>query len=355
MINIGNQPSKEITDLLTDAIIGTPRESISYQLSEVANKINFIPAPVFLTIKKRSKLIATCCRAKGGALFREKKQKPSIYDILHFCQLTKKGLSSARKRKPQNNGILKKEIQSLFEGRGGSYFPVENSHLFYAYVDPANQRSLSLCNLFGCRAIRTFSTIIYSRHRPAKHYSVSRCQPYEKPLVVSYLQEFYRDYSMFSTDNLFYQDNYYVLKGKNGDIIAGVQANRVNWKIKGLPGFLGKYLLGLIPWLPFINRYFDRNFTFISLEAILYKEGFEGKLDKLFESVLAINQVYTALVWADDHSELYRSVKKLKPGFFGSFFNLKPASVIVRTNGLSAEEEKQLRELPAYISVFDLT
>lgn len=85
-------------------------------------------------------------------------------------------------------------------------------------------------------------------------------------------------------------------KGKNGDIIAGVQANRVNWKVRGMPGFLGKYLLSLILWLPFIKRYFNEDFTFTSLEAIFYKEGFEKELDKLFESVLAINQAHTALL-----------------------------------------------------------
>jgi len=352
VIEISCQPSKEIIELLNNTEIGTPGKSITYRLSEVDKKIRFISSPLLLTLKKQSKLIATCCLCK-----RESRNSFESYYIRYFAisHEYRKGSGRIKNKKIHNSGLLKKKIESLLEGNHFKSFSPKDLHFFYAYIDTANRRSLALCNLFGFKLVRTFSTIVYSRYRPIVSTLVSKCQPHERSLIIEYLHEFYQYYSMFSTENLFYKDDYYVVKERNGNIVAGAQVNLVNWQITSIPGLLGKFLLSVLPHLPIINRYFKRGFKYVSIEAIFYKKGYENEIEKLFDSALAINHVHTALLWLDDKSDIYKTIENLKRGFFGSLFNFKPASIIVKTNGLSTLEQRKLKNSPAYISAFDLT
>ncbi len=341
--------------MLVDAIIGTPGKSITYRLSDVPDKIRFIPKPTFIVLEKKSTLVATCCLCHRKTRVGPKEINVSYIRYFAFLPAYQKSPKFSKNNKTGTTGSLKKEILSLLEFPAGRVSHAGEQHLFYAYVDQENHRSVSLCDLFGFRQIRSFSTLVFSRYSPKANPSVGRILPHEKEEVITRLKEFYRQYNLFSTDNLFFRDNYYVLKNVNGEILAGVQANNVRWKIDGFPGLIGKYLLGFISNLPIIRRFINMDFSFTSFEAVFYKKGCEKYLEKLFESVLAMQKTNTALIWADDRSYLLRQVKKIDRGVFGSMLKFKSANVIIKSQGLSDQEETTLNKLPAYISAFDLT
>ncbi|MFI5151332.1 MAG: GNAT family N-acetyltransferase [Bacteroidia bacterium] len=228
--------------------------------------------------------------------------------------------------------------------------------IFYAYVDQTNLRSGKLLRHTGFQVIRNFETTIFSRIYPKKDKRVSRIKREDRDGVLHLLKTQYSKDTFFNSDNLFFQDNYFVLK-EGEDIIAGVQASRVNWRIKSLPGFSGKIMIKVLPHVPFISRLFNpEKFRFAAFEGIYCKEGREDELFRLMESACAELQLCTGMVWMDPDSALNRRVKKAGDwGLMDKMQNDLPAHVVAGFTNVPVTEQEQFHKIPAYISAFDLT
>lgn len=342
-LKISKKASEETRKLLKANIIGTPSQSMVYQHRQVEEKLNHIKDPYYVSLYLRNGLVGTCCFCKREVL---ENDEPITAFYIRYFTFRDSFRSDARKKVHQSrNNLLKKEIGELLNGRE---FDQKKPHIYYAYIDPDNIRSLNLTQEFDFDAVGMFHTVFFSRFFPKKSRHVSRLKEDEKLQISEWLKRAYGNHHFFSDENIFYQNGYYVLKSK-GEIVAGIQATAEKWGIYELPGSNGKLLLSIVSKLPILRRLFSKDFQFLSVEAMLCKPGYEQDLETLISDVLARNKVSTAVMCLDPKSREYKVIKSLDCGIMGKMAKEKRLMVIARSLGM---------ERPSggvtYVSAFDV-
>jgi len=233
----------------------------------------------------------------------------------------------------------------------------QESFFHYAYVDPRNVRSNALCKEFGFQVVRQYATVLFNRINPeqTKKYSVAEITPEEQKQVREKLIEFYRDYTMFSFENLFGDRKYFVVKDANGNILAGAQANPDQWKVLSFPGWSGNLILHCFSMLPLLRKILNKNYRFVTLEGLFCVRGAEKHLEALCETLLRKFNVNTAIMVVDADSEIYRILKSLNLGLVEKLNKEVRGNVICRFVNFNEDQKKSFEVIPAYISGIDVT
>lgn len=351
--SIFNQPFPELLQLLRNNVIGTPGQSMLYQHLEVDKKARYIPDPYFVNLKKGNTILGTCCFCSRDTI--NAGRISNSYYLRYFT--FKASYRSSHKidsKKRADGGLLRKEVRRLLDGEGLGSRSV-NNFFHYAYVDPRNSRSLALCNEFGFKPVRTFSTVIFNRLFPKSFAEVEILEAKDIPLMQKNLQEFYKTYTMLSFENLFNRGSYLVIRDKGKNIVAGLQVNPDSWNVREMPGISGKIILNLFSVVPLLNRLINKKYKFITVEGVFVLPGFEKELEKILETALAIFECNSAMLWLDKHSDLYDMVQKLDLGLVDTLNKEVVANVICKFVNMSKEEQDTFVNNPAYISGTDLT
>ena len=170
------------------------------------------------------------------------------------------------------------------------------------------------------------------------------------------LNDFYKDYSFFTTDYTFYGDKYYVLKEDN-EIIAGVSAIPTSFKVYDVPGIWGWVMMKVLPKTPYLRRLFrPGEFRYLVFDGIFCREGREELLAPLFESACAAEGFNTGLIWLDDRSQLFDKIRtRVKLGSLNRMLNAKPGLVYTKFINMTEQEKEYFYDSPAYISGFDFS
>ncbi|ELR69715.1 hypothetical protein C900_04692 [Fulvivirga imtechensis AK7] len=304
-----------------------------YRHCYIRPKLHHIASTVeYLQIKLAGRVVGMCANVSRTLL----KEQTKGYYFRYFSFLPGFRVEELPKTKKNKNSVLKQEINN--------YLAALNIGLTYAYVDLNNLRSRAICDLFNFQEAGQFSTIIFSRIFPKAANNISKIDFME---VKELLCDHYRDYNLFTIDNIKYEHaDYYVLK-RDGRILAGIAATKERWKILNIPSALGKVLLKVK--IPFLRRLFNTDYRFLAIEGIYARQGCENELSNLLEGVLQVTGHNIAMMWADIKSPLYRTLKSLPLGILSKFKSEVKASVIVR----NYEAGKPLKNI--YISGFDLT
>jgi RimJ/RimL family protein N-acetyltransferase len=224
-------------------------------------------------------------------------------------------------------------------------------HLFYSYVEGANTRSLRISAQAGFHTLAQLEALAFGRLYPKKDPRFSQLPAAEQPAMRARLAATYQTHSLVQFDHLFDDGNYFVLR-ENGEIIAGVQANPVRWRIVSMPGVSGKFMLRVLPHVPVLQRLINpARHEFAALEGLYALPGREPALLALLESVLAHFGVTSALVMLDITSPLYGYLKNSgKLGLLQALKQPTYSQVLVKLNGLSS-----IPAPPFYASAFDYT
>jgi hypothetical protein len=226
----------------------------------------------------------------------------------------------------------------------------------YAFIESMNERSKNLVQQAGYEYIRSFLTVAFSRFFPVPDVRVSKLQAQDKPAMEKLLLDFYREYSFFTSEYSFYGDRYYVLK-EDDEVIAGVSAIPTSFKVYDVPGVWGWVMMKVLPKTPYFRRLFrPGEFRYLVLDAIFCKSGSESLLTPLFESACAAEGFNTGLIWLDDRSHLYNSIRtRVRLGALNRMLNAKPGLVYSKFINLTEEEKEYFYDSPAYISGFDFS
>ncbi len=229
-------------------------------------------------------------------------------------------------------------------------------HVFYSYIEEANDRSMRLSAGEGFSDLATLEAILFSRPYPKKSARVSRLSAARYPEMRQRLESAYEPYTLVQFERLFYGGHYFVLE-EGGEIVAGVQANPVRWRIVDMPGLSGKLIMRVAPHLPVLGRLVNPNrYTFAALEALYVRPGRETALLTLLESVLAALGCTSALLMADVHAPVAQWLKN--SGKLGIMNALKKnifTKVMAKAGGLTLNEVKTFPAQPVYTSAFDYT
>ena len=350
-LNIEREPTEPIIELLEANTLGEPNKSMRYKHRRLRPKIEAIVEPYFISVKRQDKVIGMGCFCKRHT-WNQGERLNSFY-IRYFNFREGNRISQAQKQhKRKKKSVIKQELKQLLEPSG---LAANQPTLFYSYLDPKNERSANLCSYFGFEPIRKFTTCLFSRLSPKVHPRVSQLEIYERFKMQFLLEQQYLNYNMLSFENLFFEDDYYVMRDEQGEIIAGVQANFEYWRIVEMPDFFGKMVMKVLPKVPLFKKLFNPDYKFVALSGIYIKKGYEQNLGTLLESVLGIHELTSGLMWLDIHSDLYRLVSKLPKGIMNYFYNGLTAHVIAKTINLSEKEKRRLTQKPAYITAFDMT
>ena len=352
-LKILKSPDSDTLDLLNRNVIGTPGHGMLYQHTNVADKVSKIAEPYFVSLVKSSRIIGTCCFCKRSMPVAKKEITSFYIRYFTFDEAYRRkfltGKSLVRKSE------LRHEVHSLLNGEG---LNIDHRLPFvhYAYVDPRNVRSMTLCAEFGFERVRQYTSIIFSRLNPKfNSKEVHELSVDDESKMKTLLSEFYSGFSMFSFENLFGQKKYFVVKDSDGNILAGAQANPDCWKILALPGMSGKLLLRAFSVLPLLRKLINKNYRFLTLEGIFYKAGSEAKLEVLFETLLHRFKINSAIIVVDANSGLYRTLKSLHLGMVNKINPEVYGNVICKFNNMNEVEKLTFRTNPVYISGIDVT
>jgi len=345
LINITREPDDQIVNILRNDPIGTPGKSIVYSHKNVENKLRDIPDPYFANLYLRKYLLATVCFSRREV--NEDGTRFSAFYIRYFYFRDKfRSTAKEKQQRKEKNSLLRTEINKLLDGSG---LPTEHPAIFYAYVDPGNIRSTRLIDQFGLIRRGRFSALIFSRLFPKDSSLVQKESISQNPQIIELLYDFYRDYHLLTLDNLIRYDNYYVLR-ENGEVICGVQAVLENWRIHEIPGFAGKIIMNIVPYIPVIKRLFNPEYKFVYLDGLICKTGYEKKLEILLSAILRRYKVYSGIICADKSSGLYRLLRSMKLGIINSMQDEIEMEALVKP----IKGNLPISEGPIYISGIDV-
>jgi hypothetical protein len=362
-VRVSDHANEGIIDILNHAVQGS-EGGLRFSLQDVAKRITAYKDHIrFVSLYKKNQITGTvgsCFRISGQGKLRY----PTSYLRYLAFQSTYQSDKTWRKRikekiKPEKDDSFKQktleifskphllDLQDVFEG---------DKHIMYAFVESMNERSKNLVHQAGYEYIRSFLTVAFSRFSPVKDPRVSRLPENDKQIMEKQLNDFYREYSFFTTEYAFYGDRYFVLK-ENNEIVAGVSAIPTSFKVYDVPGIWGWVMMKVLPKTPYLRRLFrPGEFRYLVLDAIFCREGREELLTPLFESVCALEGFNTGLIWLDDRSQLFDKIRtRVKLGSLNRMLNAKPGLVYTKFINLTEQEKEYFYDSPAYISGFDFS
>lgn len=328
--------TENIVALLSETTLGS--NGALYAHLDVEKRINELDNPLFLSIERNEKVLGniTFCRRNEN------------WYIRYFAFSQALQSNGKTKSKSSKTNRLKTELSQFFstcleEGYNDS--EIEN---FYAYIDPANAKSLWMSENFGFKTIGKIATQSFSRISPKKSKRVEMCNNLTE--IDSFLTKNFKKHSFF-IDLHSKKPPFYIIRDENDDIIAFTKATIANWEIKRLPGKMGKLLVSIIPLVPGLRKIIrPKNHTFIVPEAVVIKNNDAELLSELFEGILALNQLNLMLWWVDEEEKVYQSVKgKIKWGILDKLIGVNHANLVAKSSSI----ETKVLKSPFYITGID--
>ena len=307
LVKHATYPPESVIQLLEQTCIGT--KGTLYQLLYTRQKIKRLHSPHFIYLERNEKAIGTVTLCERDVHLNGL-QTPTVYiRYFAFDQLFQGSSNQSRGRSSFHS-----YFKALFDT--SNFDPIQpqgNKQLYWAFIDQENARSFNMNVNFGFRTIGSFKTKVFSRVHPKKK-GVERITEEDQKEVLSSLQTFYKDFNFYSPIHLFEDHNYFVIRHQ-GEIVCGIQANPVHWRIKSLPGLTGRLMVRYAQFIPRIRKLIHPNdHLFLATEGLFWKEGFEHFIEPLLEGTLALTKHHSLLIWTDDQNTLFDSLS-IKWGF----------------------------------------
>ncbi|MCK4921435.1 MAG: hypothetical protein KAS71_10345 [Bacteroidales bacterium] len=352
------EPDEELVAHLNSTILGTPGR-IRYKLTSIENKLAHMTELYFVLLRRKDKLLGSIGFHKRITCFGDSNYKSWYirYFSIH-APFRARRQEKENVRDPERGSSIIRDATSQYMIDPGllmaeNYDKSEKS-LVYGYIETLNFRSMNFSEQVGYETIRKLKTLIFTRLKLRPGIKSERIENSRIEDFKIVLKDFYKDHSFFTTDNMFFNGNYFVHL-ENGEIQAGLQVHPEAWEVLELKGRVNTSLLKILPVLPYIKGIFNPNdFRFLAIEGIYFKEGKEALIELLIESVCAHFKTHFALFWIDSNSELYELLdRSIDFGIIGRSFDRAEANVRVRFNNYSEEEKREFFDNPSYMSAYD--
>jgi hypothetical protein len=334
------QFTDEIIDLFDSTIWG--EKGALYEHKDTKTRLAQIRQPVQVELRsvESDELAGTCVLVNRTVNVRDKE-----FDF-YFMRYLVAG------KKYRGKGILRR-YAGLAMGR--LHPETERPTVYIGIVEEFNSKSMNLVKSAGYVQIAAVKTLSFSRFFPKLYKTVTQVSnDTEKNEIRDLLNAHYYNHSLYHQENIFLNNEYYYIR-KDGEIVAGLQAYPALWVVKKLPGWSGKIMHNIIPYIPLINKVFNpRKFEFLAYDGIFYKNGHLEDLYSLCEHVLAKNNLKSSLFWLDERSKSCQELLKFgKLGLLHKSGAATHSFIMMRFHNVSEEDKKLFFELPVYQSGFD--
>ena len=348
--------SKSIQDLLNNTVLGTPGK-LRYKHTETEKNIEKLSNLSFIQIKKRERVLGTAGFIERNITLNDTFVKALYVRYLSVYNPFKNLGNSKTNIKPDKKpNALRSSIEEIFNRELEKPFKsVNQTGIYYAYVEADNLLSFNLCKSFGFKPIRIINTFLFSRFFPKEKKEISVVKKERHSAFRESLHDFYRDHNFVFSDSLDDYGSCFELK-KNEEAIAGIRAIPVHWKIIELPGLKGFLMLKILPRIPLFKKLFNpEELRFLAFDSLWYKEGNSDKISDLMEHACALLDYNLGMVWQDEESLTAKEV--LSSNNLGILHKLNgkvSAHLKTREINMSKENYSALKNKPAFVSAIDM-
>lgn len=332
LFKIREKETPEIIELLESVTLGT--NGAHYRHLDTAERITEADNPLFLSIERNSNVISnvTFCR------------RASHWYVRYFAFSPK--LQSIGVKKSKGRSLLKMELEDYFQASLDGENEKGKVDSFYAYIDPKNEKSLWMSQVFGFKTVGEIATQTFSRVNPKASTRVRKSDDWKEAegLIEKHFSHYQYSYMAQSS-----KPPFYLIKDENGEIIAFAKVAISTWEIRRLPGKAGGFLTKIIPFVPGLNRLIrpKRNACIVP-EAVIVKDNNPELLTEFFQGILKLEDKNLILWWTDVNDHLYSEVKdEVKWGLLHKVIGVSKANIVQRSNTKPTSEE------PFYTSGFD--
>jgi hypothetical protein len=356
-------PSPELIDHIGSTYLGTPG-GLQYHHTTGIDKLKNMKTCYFAFLRRHGKMLGSI-----GYDLRDTHAGEATYKcwlVRYFA--IKAPLRSdklTRKQRKQKAGkdrsvSLLKDVTNFFHKNPERLIDPDTNEMpqaiLYSLVEKKNERSRNFAEIGGYEKTGDVVSFIFSRLVQRKRAGVERLSRSDIPQMRFLLRDFYSEHAFYLDDNLFLNDNYYVLR-ENGEIVAGLQANEEMWEIKTIGNATLDRLIRFLTRIPFIGKRFRyEQMRFLGVEGIFFREGRGDAVYTLLEGVLALRDQYLALMIMDTRSSVCLNFRKHgRLGPVNSILGTFEGDFYTRFYSFPEEEKERVSAMPAYISIFDNT
>jgi RimJ/RimL family protein N-acetyltransferase len=327
--------SKEFLNILDTTVWGT--SGTLYAMHDLKHEFDKYRRPHYITLEKANKPVAVCLMNEKSITFQNRKYPAYYLSVLSVIpEERNKGYAS----------LLVAKATGFFRGL------LPEKGLIYAYVEKENERSHKTFRKSGYVDIGTFTAPVYSCLNPRKKAAVDKIKAEDAATVIDHLRNLYKFHAFLDLESSFDAGSYYVEK-ENDTIVTGMQAKRFRWSFLELPGLDGKIILKLFPHLPVVRNLFNpRNYEFLKIGNIYFKEGYESRIPVMIEALLAKENLKVCMAYTNTRSIQNMAIAaKVKHGLLSSVD--AEANVYSHFKGFSEEESALFQKEPLHISLSD--
>jgi hypothetical protein len=360
-VEVETSPGKELMEHMHQTVLGQPG-GVRYQHTDLEDRMNSGDENYFMYLRKSGKMLGSvgfCSKPTDTAGFEHDSW------LIRYFSIKAPMRSVPRKRKSRadlrdenkRTTVLGRFIQPLFadpsqlrEGETRADQPA----IIFATIDRTNLRSMNFSSQMGLETVGSFAAFSFSRMKPGRSERIESVEEKERTLILNQIKDYYKDYTLFYTDAIFQNNDYYVIK-QGGRMVAGLQIYPVVWKIVDLGSQLANSTVGLITRIPWVRKRFSPDeLSFLALDAIYCEKGSENVLYELIEGVLERTGNYIAMMMMDTESDLYKLFRdRRKFGILHKIMGTSMAEIRMRFINMPDDVKQKFYERPTYIPTYD--
>ena len=360
-IEVETSPGEELLQHMHQTVMGQPG-GFQYHHTDLEERMKSSKETYYMYLRKSGKML-------GSVGFVSKPHETAGIEhdswLIRYFSIKApiKGVPKKRKTKEElqdenkRTTVLGRFLQPVFadpsqlrEGKSSG----EQAAIIFAIIDATNFRSMNFSAQMGLETVGTLAAFSFSRMRPHKSSRLEQVADEEKEIVLRQIKEYYKDYTLFYSDAIFKNNDYYVIK-EEGRVVAGVQIYPVHWNIVDMGSRLANGAMHLFTRIPWIRKRISPDeLSFLAFDAIFCEPGYEKVLYELMEGVLERRGKYIAMMMMDldsDLFEIFRDHKKL--GILHKITGTTHADIRVRFINMPEVAKKEFYKRPTYIPTYD--
>jgi len=360
-VEVESSPNEELLEHMHKTLMGQPG-GFRYHHTNLEERMKSGKENYFMYLRKSGKMMGsvgfcgkhsvTAGLAHDSWLIRYFSIKAPLRTVPKKRK-TKADLRDENKR----SGVLGRFIQPVFadpaqlrDGKTGS----EQPSIIFAIIDQTNLRSMNFSSQMGLETVGTMAGFSFSRMKPRRSERIEQIADPEKETILNQIREYYREFTLFYSETIFKNDDYYMIK-EEGRMVAGLQIYPVHWKIVDFGGKMANGAMKLLTRIPWVRKRISLDkLSFLALDAIYCEPGYEDVLYELMEGVLERSGNYIAMLMMDQKTDLYaifRDRKKL--GIVHRVLGTYDADIQMRFINMPEEIREHFYKSPSYIPTYD--
>jgi hypothetical protein len=360
-VEVEDQPNQELLDHMHSTLMGQPG-GLRYHHTNLEDRMKSGGENYFMYLRKSGKMMGSV-----GFCGKPSKTEGLAHDswLIRYFSIKTPMRVVPKKRKDKaelkdenkRSTVLGRFIQPIFaepsQLKKDNKDPGQPSIIF-AIIDQSNLRSMNFSAQMGLETVGQMAGFSFSRLNPKKSKRLERISDRDKKEMMALLAQYYKDHTLFFTDPVFKNDDYYLIKDQ-GRIVAGLQYYPVHWQIVDFGGKLANLAMRWLTRIPWVKKRISlEQLNFLAFDAMFCEPGYENTFYELMEGVLEKTGTYISMLMMDESSPLYQIFKqKQKLGIMHRFMGTHHADIRVRFINMPEHIRSYFLENPTYIPTYD--